>query len=154
MEPVNSGAHVSQPERSPCATMKTWCSQISKLKKKEKQEWWLLLFATVTYQAVKFWRTCSLPMPYTKCWTVPDYWYKEIRIMNTKASPRASQVALVVKDLPANVADIRDVNSIPGLGRAPGGERGNPLQYSCLENPMDRETCRLRSIGPQKVGLD
>ena len=74
--------------------------------------------------------------------------------MNTKASPRASQVALVVKDLPANVADIRDVNSIPGLGRAPGGERGNPLQYSCLENPMDRETCRLQSIGPQKVGLD
>jgi len=50
----------------------------------------------------------------------------------------ASQVALVVKNLPANVGDIRDTGSIPGLGRSPGGRRGNPLQYSCLENPMDR----------------
>ena len=37
-----------------------------------------------------------------------------------------------------HAADIRDVGSIPGLGRSPGGEHGNPLQYSCLENPMDR----------------
>ena len=50
----------------------------------------------------------------------------------------ASQVALVVKNLPANVGDIRDTGSIRGLGRSPGGRRGNPLQYSCLENPMDR----------------
>ena len=47
---------------------------------------------------------------------------------------RASQVELVVKNLPANAGDIRDEGSIPGLGRSPG----NPLQYSCLENPMDR----------------
>ena len=47
----------------------------------------------------------------------------------------ASQVALLVKNLPANV---RDVGSIPGSGRSPGGRHGNPLQYSCLENPMDR----------------
>ena len=52
--------------------------------------------------------------------------------------PRASQVALVVKDLPANAGDIRDVGSIPGSGRSPGGGIGNPLQYSCLENPMER----------------
>ena len=45
---------------------------------------------------------------------------------------------LVVKNLPANVGDIRDVGSIPRSGRSPGGEHGNPLQYSCLENPMDR----------------
>ena len=51
---------------------------------------------------------------------------------------RASQVALVVKNLPANTRDIRDVGSIPGLGRSSGGGHGNPLQYSCLENPMDR----------------
>ena len=42
------------------------------------------------------------------------------------------------KDLPANAGDIRDVGSIPELGRSPGGGHDNPLQYSCLENPMDR----------------
>ena len=51
---------------------------------------------------------------------------------------RASQVALGVKNLPPNAGDIRDAGSIPELGRSPGGGRGNPLQYSCLENPMDR----------------
>jgi len=51
---------------------------------------------------------------------------------------RAFQVALVVKNAPANVGDIRDTSSIPGLGRCLGGDHGNPLQYSCLENPMDR----------------
>ena len=50
----------------------------------------------------------------------------------------ASQVALVVKNPPANAGDIRDVSLIPRLGRFPGGGHGNPLQYSCLENPMDR----------------
>ena len=53
-------------------------------------------------------------------------------------TPGASQVALVVKNLPANAGDIRDVGSISGSGRSPGGGHGNPLQYSCLENPMDR----------------
>ena len=52
---------------------------------------------------------------------------------------RASQAALVVKNLPANAGDIRDAGLIPGSGRSPGGGHGNPLQYSCLENPMDRE---------------
>ena len=50
----------------------------------------------------------------------------------------ASQVALVVKNLPTNAGDIKDVGSIPGLGRFPGRGHGNPLQYSCLENAMDR----------------
>ena len=44
----------------------------------------------------------------------------------------------MVKNLPANAGDIRDVGSTPGLRRSPGGGHGNPLQYSCLENPMDR----------------
>ena len=51
----------------------------------------------------------------------------------------ASQVALVVKkNLPANAGDVRDVGLIPGSGRSPGEGHGKPLQYSCLENPMDR----------------
>ena len=44
----------------------------------------------------------------------------------------------MVKNPPANAGDIRDMDSIPGLGTSPGGGHGNPLQYSCLENPMDR----------------
>ena len=49
-----------------------------------------------------------------------------------------SQVVLVVKNPPANAGDARDTGSIPGSGRSPGGGHGNPLQYSSLENPMDR----------------
>jgi len=44
----------------------------------------------------------------------------------------------VVKNLPINAEDVRDVGSIPGSGRCPRGGYGNPLQYSCLENPVDR----------------
>ena len=55
------------------------------------------------------------------------------------------------KNPPANAGDIRDVGSIPGLGRSPGGGQGNPLQYSCLENPTDRGDWWLQSIGLQKV---
>ena len=54
----------------------------------------------------------------------------------------SSQVALVVKNLIANAGDIRDVGSIPGLGSFPAEGNGNPLQYSCLENPMDRGAWR------------
>ena len=50
-----------------------------------------------------------------------------------------SQVAPVVKKPPANAGDTRDVSSSPGPGRSPGEGHGNPLQYSCLENHMDRE---------------
>ena len=50
-----------------------------------------------------------------------------------------SQVALVVENPPADAGDIRDVGLIPGSGRSPGGGHGNPLQYSFLENHMDRE---------------
>jgi len=50
----------------------------------------------------------------------------------------ASQLALVVKNPPANARDIRDAVSVPGSGRSPGGEHGNPLHDSFLENPMDR----------------
>ena len=51
---------------------------------------------------------------------------------------RASQVALVVKNLTANAGDVRGVSLIPGLGRSPGRGNGNTLEYSCLENSMDR----------------
>ena len=47
-------------------------------------------------------------------------------------------MALVVKNLPANAGDLREAGLIPGWGRSPGGGQDNPLQYSCLEKPMDR----------------
>ena len=53
----------------------------------------------------------------------------------------------MVKDPPANAGDTRDVGSIAGLGRFPGGGTGNLLKYSCLENPMNREPDGLQSIG-------
>ena len=64
----------------------------------------------------------------------------------------ASQVSLVVENTPASAGDIRDAGSIPGSGRSPGGENGNSLQYSCLENPMDEEPGELWFIGSQRVG--
>ena len=45
------------------------------------------------------------------------------------------------KEFTCNAGDVGDSGSIPGLGRSPGGRHGNPLQYSCLENPMDRGAC-------------
>ena len=51
----------------------------------------------------------------------------------------ASQVALVVKNPPPSAGDARDTGSVPGSGRSFGRGYGNPLQYSCLENPMDRK---------------
>ena len=62
----------------------------------------------------------------------------------------ASQVGLVVKNLPANARDVRDTASIPGWERSPGGGKGSPLQYSCLENPMDRGAWRATVHGVTK----
>ena len=59
----------------------------------------------------------------------------------------ASQVALVVKSPPANAGD---TGSIPGWGRPPGGGYGNPLHYSCLENPMDRGAWQITVQGVAK----
>ena len=59
-------------------------------------------------------------------------------------------MALVVKKLPANAGDIRDMGLIPGSGGFPGEGNGNTLQYSCLENPMDRgEGQAIQSMGSQ-----
>ena len=63
---------------------------------------------------------------------------------------RASQVVLVVKNLPVNAGDIRDAGSISALGRSPGEGHGNPLQYSCLENHMDRGAWQVTERGVAK----
>ena len=53
----------------------------------------------------------------------------------------------MVKNPPANAGDIKNAGSIPGLGRSPGGRHGNPFQYSCQENPMDRGAWQTRAHG-------
>ena len=76
---------------------------------------------------------------------VPSFIFLEGKKLGT-------QVALVVKNPPANTGDLRDAGSIPGLGRSPGGGHGSPLQYSCLENPMNRGAWWLQSIGSHRAG--
>ena len=60
------------------------------------------------------------------------------------------QVAKLVKSPPANAGDTRDMGSIPGSGRSPGVGNGNPFQYSCLGNPMDRGAWRATAYGVRK----
>ena len=61
---------------------------------------------------------------------------------------------LVVKNPSANAGDARDTSLIPGLGRSPGEGNGNPLHYSCLENPMDRRAWWATAHGVSSVGHD
>ena len=56
----------------------------------------------------------------------------------------------MVKNPLANAGDIQDTGLIPGSGRSPGEGNGDPLQYSCLENPMDEEPGRLQSVESQR----
>ena len=64
-----------------------------------------------------------------------------------------SQVVLAIKNpSPAKAGDVRDTGSISGSGKSPGGGHGNPLQYSCLENPLDRGvSCGLQSMESKRV---
>ena len=72
--------------------------------------------------------------------------------LTTSSPTGASQVALVVKNPPANAGDVRDMGSIPGSGRSPEGRNGNPLHYSCLENPTDRGAWR-ESMGHKELDV-
>ena len=68
-----------------------------------------------------------------------QYLYRpNLKIINYIYEIGGSPGDIVVKNLPANAGNTRDAGLIPGSGRFPGGGHGNPLQYSCLENPLDR----------------
>ena len=60
----------------------------------------------------------------------------------------------VVKNLPSNAGASGDAGLIPGLGRSPGGGNGYPLQYTCLENPMDRGAWQTTVYGVPRIGHD
>ena len=87
-------------------------------------------------------------------WLLLNHWrtefYSKCLSQSSRIMTKASQVTLVVNNSPANAGDIRDTNLIPGLGRSPGGRHGHPLQYSCLENPMDRGAWRATVHGVTK----
>ena len=59
----------------------------------------------------------------------------------------------MVKNLPASAGDVRDLGLIPGLGRSPRGRNGYPLQYSCLENSMDRGAWRVHGVAKSRTRL-
>ena len=65
-----------------------------------------------------------------------------------------SQVVLVVKNLPANTGEVSEVGLIPGSGQSPGGGNGNPLEYSCLENPIERGFWQATVHGVRKSQSD
>ena len=75
---------------------------------------------------------------------------KRLSSSSSRYMSGASQVVLVVKNLPANAGDVRDAGSISELGRSPEGGHGNPVQGSCLEDPMDRRTWWAAVCGVEK----
>ena len=85
-------------------------------------------------------------------WKIP--WTEEpdrLQSMGSQSQTRLSdftikKAVIAVKSLPANVGDIRDTGSIPAWGGSPAGGHSNPLQYSCLENPMDRQSLEGYSL--------
>ena len=84
---------------------------------------------------------CSVFFFYSRSCSVSFWPYFLLCLNPTEGSYSdqwVSQVALVVKKTPVNAGDVRDTGLIPGSGRSPGGKHGNPLQYSYLENSMDR----------------
>ena len=109
---------------------------------------WIIQYITQIYYCHLILRTHS---------SVTDYlnnFFLLKRFNSEACSGWASQVTLVVKNLPANAQDIRDVGLTPGSGRSPGEGHGNLLQCSCLENSMDRGVGGLQSMGSQRVRHD
>ena len=82
-------------------------------------------------------------------WTLSDNAHQASPSSYSVVPLWASQVVLVVKNLPASAGDTGDPGLTPGSGRSPEGENGNPLQYPCLENPTDRGAWGLWSMGSQ-----
>ena len=80
----------------------------------------------------------------------PESFWTQLSISRIPAShppTPAEKGDLFLEDTPVKAGDVRDTGLIPGLGRYPGGDHGDPFQRSCLENPMDKELSRLQSYG-------
>ena len=97
-----------------------------------------------------------LPHSISQCLDLADLVSEWYLTSSVHPQSRASQLAIMEKNPPANPEDILgDMGLIPGSGRFAGGDNGNPLQYSYLENPMNRGVWQaIQSIGSQRVGHD
>ena len=78
--------------------------------------------------------------------TIPSHLAPEASVYPLPLLQHGFPGGTVVENPPADAGDAGDADSIPGSGRFPGGENGHPLQYACLENPMDRESHGQRSL--------
>ena len=123
-------------DKGAAATGDLWASFWSIWITPENKNWGPYLSLKSTWLA-DVWQVYLTPLNLSVSHLI-GWWWEEEEV-------RASQVALLVKKQnkqtkkpPANVGDIRDMGSIPGSRRSPRGRHGNPLQYSCLENSMDR----------------
>ena len=112
-------------------------SKVSWIRGSQKIQWKIMLYSKlecrslVITQAPQFFEYNVMQTLYTFCITTKEY------LVSLEGSfPGGTEV----KNPPANAGDTGDTGSIPGSGRSPGEGHGNPLQYSCLENPMDRES--------------
>ena len=83
-----------------------------------------------------------------------DFCLKELKIHSSITAKVKPVGIYMVKNSPANAGELRDAGLIPGSGRYPGGGNDNPLQYTCLENPMDRGAWQATTVGSQRVGHD
>ena len=101
------------------------------------EAWWVVQAGCITEDDIK---TCTLPEKCSidKITDAGPQLSGSLDYSVVHSLYGASQVMLMVKNLPANAGDVRDVGLVPGSGRSPGGGRGNPFRYSCLENAMDR----------------
>ena len=102
---------------------------------------WCMYTVEGAHQPKICYLSISIPPPntcYLSISTPPQANWEQEENENIFWVSRTSQLALVVKNKPANAGDVRDSGSTPESGRSPGGGQENPLQYSCLENPMDR----------------
>ena len=117
----------------------------------------LLLFLTALQSYSLFLLILKHYMLATSSWDIHPWiaaWPIRLFIKPLPFPPRASQVALVVKNLPANVGDARDTSLILGLRRFSGEGNGNMLQYLAWEIPWTEESGRLQSMGSQRVWHD
>ena len=112
---------------------------------RERGAWWAAVYG-VAQSRTRLKRLSSTPalavQRHYLCWWCPLLVTVRISTLFKQRSTSlgASQVALEVKSLPGSAGDARDEGLIPGSGRSPGGGHGNPLEYSCLENPMERRS--------------
>ena len=103
------------------------------IRNKETNSWSAVSLRTQTLPRVGAWQQQSRPLTSAEIWN---------SLRQSQQMRCSTLTVLVVKNLPANVGDIRDAGSIPGSGRFSGGGHGNPLQYFCLENLTDRGAWR------------